>query len=163
MCIAWWILTNVSIHVILLKSGYGIHTSHHQVPSCPFAVNSWPPLSQPQDKTDMLPVTLVLLAVELYLSGIMENRTLSLASSVRCNVFRFICVFACINSLLFLLLSIISLYEYTRKYLSISLTMDIWVVSSLAIVNKLLSIFSNESFSAHVLGKYFEVVILGFI
>lgn len=146
MCTAWWILTNVNIHVTLLKPSYGTRPSCHQVSSCPFAVYSIPLFSQAQDKTDRLPVT-VLLTVELCLNGIMEDRLLSLASLVHCNIFKIHHVVACINCLLFLLLSIISLYEYTRKSSSVSLMTDIWVVSSLAIVNKLLWIFSNKSFS----------------
>lgn len=84
----WWILTNVSIHVTLLKPSYGTCPSHHQVPSCPFVINSIPLFSQPQDKTDRLLVTLVLLAVELYLNEIMDDRLFSLASLFYCNVFK---------------------------------------------------------------------------
>lgn len=147
MCTAWWILTNVNIHVTLLKPSYGTCPSGHQVSSCPFAVYSIPLFSQPQDKTDRPPVTLVLLTVELCLKESWKTDFWVWPLWFTVMSSRLIDVTACINCLLFLLLSIISLYEYTRKSLSISLMTDIWVVSSLAIANKLLWIFSNKSFS----------------
>jgi hypothetical protein len=55
-------------------------------------------------------------------------------------------VIASINGLLFLLLTIISLSKYSRKYLFIHLIVDIWVIFSLTIVNRAV-MFLNWLFS----------------